>query len=122
MFYSRALFIVSALLLMGASCATFPDRILPVPFTGKSFEDYSCEQLVHLSTRLEVQLAKHVMNQEKRASSDQIFATLIYGLASFHPPLAFLGFLTRGDGLEAQKIAQIKGEMTELDVYFNRKC
>lgn len=119
----KPLFIfVSALLLMGASCATYPEDILPVAYTGKAFGDYSCEQLARRSTRLEAQLTRLYFAQEKRAKGDFLLAANVYGWAVLFPPLAFLGFLARGDDLDAEKIAQIKGEMAELDVYFNRRC
>lgn len=79
------------------------------------YENYTCEQLVAESTRIQQRVSAAGGRVDEKASGDSV--KMGVGLVLFWPALFFI----KGDGPEAQEFARLKGEHEAIEQVYNRK-
>lgn len=107
------LVIGSALLATG--CASGSKDIRAAYVSPMTYENYSCQQLVTENERLQRQLSSVAGDVDKKAHGDKV--KMGVGLVLFWPTLFFL----KGDGVEAQEYARLKGEHEAFEEAYVRK-
>lgn len=121
---TRLAVISCMVIVLGAgACATRPDMIIPVPYSGYAVADLSCDELTtRISVRnLELQTLFEIQRSIRASDRGMGAIAIALGVVLF-PALGFLGFLTKGDGATAERIAVLKGEVMELYRAFNYSC
>lgn len=107
---------VAVALLVGG-CASGSDDIRAAYVSPMTYQNYSCQQLVAENQRLQRELSSVAGAVDKKAHGDKV--KMGVGLVLFWPTLFFL----KGDGVEAQEYARLKGEHEAFDqAYVQKNC
>ena len=103
--------------LLSVGCASNSKEIGATYVSPMTYQNYSCEQLVTENIRLQNRLSQVAGNVDKKAHGDKV--KMGVGLVLFWPTLFFL----KGDGVEAQEYARLKGEHEAFDAaYIQKNC
>jgi hypothetical protein len=106
-----------AVALLAGGCASGSGDIRAAYVSPMTYQNYSCEQLVTENERLQRQLSSVAGAVDKKAHGDAV--KMGVGLVLFWPTLFFL----KGDGVEAQEYARLKGEHEAFDqAYVQKNC
>ena len=109
----RYLTVGVALALTG--CATQPKDIAPAYVSTMGYEKLSCAQLQIEAQNVSAAAAAAVGQQEQKSRNDSV--AMGVGLVLFWPALFFM----KGNGTEANEVAQLKGEMTAIQTVSDAK-
>jgi hypothetical protein len=105
--------IISAVTVIG--CASSSKEIKAAYVSPIQYDEYSCDQLVSESRRIQQRVSEAGGAVDERASGDSV--KMGVGLVLFWPTLFFL----KGDGPEAQEFARLKGEHEAIQQAYNLK-
>lgn len=111
--FKPMLAIGAAVLLVG--CASGSKDIRSSYVSPMTYENYTCQQLVTENERLQRQITSVAGAVDKKAHGDKV--KMGVGLVLFWPTLFFL----KGDGVEAQEYARLKGEHEAFEEAYARK-
>jgi len=109
----RLLAIVPVLLLAG--CAHSSQDIVAKPVPETSYQDYECAKLATEMQRVSARMNELKGWVDEQADDDRLMTTV--GIAAFPPLLFFL----KGDTVQADEYAQLKGESTALQAVSAQK-
>lgn len=100
--------VAASALLCLAGCATAPKDIAPTYVSTLQYEHLTCPQLQTEAQNVSNAAAAAVGAQQQKADSDNV--AMGVGLIVFWPALLFM----KGNGTEANEVAQLKGEMQAI--------
>lgn len=107
--------LVVAIALLAGGCASSSNDIRAAYVSPMTYQNYSCQQLVTENERLQRELSSVAGAVDKKAHGDKV--KMGVGLVLFWPTLFFL----KGDGVEAQEYARLKGEHEAFDQAYTQK-
>jgi hypothetical protein len=114
-FFKPVLAVGVTLLVVG--CASGSKDIRASYVSPMTYETYTCQQLVTENERLQRELTSVGGDVDKKAHGDKV--KMGVGLVLFWPTLLFL----KGDGVEAQEYARLKGEHEAFEqAYVKKSC
>lgn len=105
----------AGVVVMAAGCATGSKDIRSAYVSPLTYDSYSCQQLVVENQRLQGRISQVGGDVDKKASGDKV--KMGVGIVLFWPTLFFL----KGDGVEAQEYARLKGEHEAIESTYTRK-
>jgi hypothetical protein len=109
----RLLAIVPVLLLAG--CAHSSQDIVAKPVPQSSYQDYECAGIATETQRVSARMNELKGWVDEQAHDDRVMTTV--GIAAFPPLLFFL----KGDTVQADEYAQLKGEYAALQAVSAQK-
>ena len=98
-----------------SACATHPDKIDPMVQPTTVYNEWTCERISLALIGNENELKRYVDNQQSKRTWDNVKMTA--GLVLFWPTLFFID----GDGYDANKIAELRGEREALQKVAERE-
>lgn len=105
--------LVCMLLLTG--CASRAVDVAPAYFPPTAYQSYTCDQLTAEARAVSQQAAVASQQQDANRVGDQIRTTV--GAVVFWPVI----LLNKGDGADAARLAQLKGQMQAIEQASNQK-
>jgi hypothetical protein len=113
----KKLILVPALLLAVSACATAPKDITPTYVSTLQYQNLTCAQLQTEAQNVSNAAMAASGAQQKKADGDNV--AMGVGLIVFWPALFFM----KGNGTDANAVAQLKGQMQAIQsVSDAKKC